>query len=31
VRLFVISPDRPQEILTPLTDHYGAKPAFAPE
>jgi Tol biopolymer transport system component len=31
VRLFVISPERPQEFLTPLTDHYGAKPAFAPK
>jgi Tol biopolymer transport system component len=31
VRLFVISPDGSQEFLKPLTDHYGAKPAFAPE
>jgi Tol biopolymer transport system component len=31
VRLFVISPDRPPEFLTPLINHYGAKPAFAPE
>jgi Tol biopolymer transport system component len=31
VRLFVISPDDPQEFLKPLTDHYGAKPTFAPK
>lgn len=30
VRLFTISPDHPPEFLTPLTDHYGASPAFAP-
>jgi Tol biopolymer transport system component len=31
VRLFVISPDDAPDFLTPLTNHYGAKPAFAPE
>jgi len=31
IRPFVISPDQPPESLTPVTEHYGAKPAFAPE
>jgi Tol biopolymer transport system component len=31
VRLFAIPPDDPPEFLTPLTNHYGASPAFAPD
>jgi len=29
VRLFVTSPDKPSQTLTPVADHYGASPAFS--
>jgi len=29
VRLFVVAPDKPSQTLTPVTDHYGASPAFS--